>query len=237
MTVRPMTEPVILFDFGGTLDADGIRWSVRFYEAYRGLGGKLDFAAFEPVFRRSDELLAQLPGVRTLGFRATAETQARLLGRLLPDARDISLSGLAKRFYTDSLATVARNRPLLERLADRYRLGVVSNFSGNLSPCLEELDLARFFRVVLDSAVERIEKPDTRLFRRALAALSAPPASGGMVGDNFEADIQPARALGMRACWVAPPDRAAPAGPPVRRLARLPQIEQVLADEPVEVAR
>ena len=237
MTVRPMTEPVILFDFGGTLDADGIRWSVRFYEAYRGLGGKLDFAAFEPLFRQSDELLAQLPGVRTLGFRATVETQARLLGRLLPEAREISLSGLARRFYTDSLATVARNRPLLERLADRYRLGVVSNFSGNLSPCLEELDLARFFRVVLDSAVEKLEKPDARLFRRALDALSAPPASGWMVGDNFEADIQPARALGMRACWVAPGDRAAPAGPPVRRITRLPQIEQVLMDEPVEVAR
>jgi FMN phosphatase YigB (HAD superfamily) len=104
-------------------------------------------------------------------------------------------------------------------------------------PCLEELDLARFFRVVLDSAVEKIEKPDARLFRRALDALSARPASGWMVGDNFAADIQPARELGMRACWVAPADRAAPDGPPVRRIARLPQIEQLLADEAVEVAR
>lgn len=235
MSVRPMTEPVILFDFGGTLDADGIRWSVRFYEAYRGVGGKLDFAAFEPLFRRSDELLAQLPGVRSLGFHATAETQARLLGRLLPDARDVSLSAIAKRFYTDSLATVARNRPLLERLADRYRLGVISNFTGNLVPCLEELDLARFFRVMLDSAVEKIEKPDARLFRRALDTLSAQPASGWMVGDNFEADIQPARMLGMHACWVAPADRAAPPGRPVRRVTRLPQFEQLLAGESVEV--
>jgi HAD superfamily hydrolase (TIGR01549 family) len=237
MSVRPMTEPVILFDFGGTLDADGIRWSVRFYEAYRGVGGKLDFAAFEPLFQRSDELLAQLPGVRSLGFHATAETQARLLGRLLPDAREISLSAIAKRFYTDSLATVARNRPLLERLADRYRLGVISNFTGNLVPCLEELDLARFFRVMLDSAIEKIEKPDARLFRRALDALSAQPASGWMVGDNFAADIQPAQMLGMHACWVAPADRAAPAGRPARRITRLPQFEQLLAEESVEVAQ
>jgi FMN phosphatase YigB (HAD superfamily) len=237
MSVRPMTEPVILFDFGGTLDADGIRWSVRFYEAYRGVGGTLDFAAFEPLFQRSDELLLQLPGVRTLGFHATVETQARLLGRLLPDAREVSLSAIAKRFYTDSLATVARNRPLLERLADRYRLGVISNFTGNLIPCLEELDLARFFRVMLDSAVEKIEKPDARLFRRALDALSAQPASGWMVGDNFEADIQPAQMLGMHTCWVAPADRAAPTGRPVRRVTRLPQIEQLLAEESVEVAQ
>jgi HAD superfamily hydrolase (TIGR01549 family) len=235
MSIRPMTESVILFDFGGTLDADGLRWSVRFHEAYRGVGGRLDFATFEPLFRRSDELLAQLPGVSALGYRATVETQARLLGRLLPDARDISLSAVAGRFYTDSLATVARNRPLLERLADRYRLGLVSNYTGNLSTCLAELELARFFRVVLDSAIERIEKPDARLFHKALKALAVQPANAWMVGDNFEADIRPAKELGMRVCWLAPPDQKAPSGAGVSQINRLPQLERVLADEPAGV--
>ena len=42
---------VVLFDFGGTLDADGDRWAVRFHQAYARAGGRLAFSAFEPVFR------------------------------------------------------------------------------------------------------------------------------------------------------------------------------------------
>ena len=38
---------LVLFDFGGTLDADGSRWSVRFHSAYRAAGGKQTFAAFD----------------------------------------------------------------------------------------------------------------------------------------------------------------------------------------------
>jgi len=45
---------VVLFDFGGTLDADGDRWAVRFHSAYAAAGGRLTFAAFEPLFRKSD---------------------------------------------------------------------------------------------------------------------------------------------------------------------------------------
>lgn len=48
---------LVLFDFGGTLDADGARWSVRFHSAYRAAGGVEPFAAFEAAFRASDRAL------------------------------------------------------------------------------------------------------------------------------------------------------------------------------------
>jgi FMN phosphatase YigB (HAD superfamily) len=52
-----------------------------------------------------------------------------------------------------------------------------------------------------------------------------------MVGDNFEADIRAAAALGMRTCWLAPPGRAAPPGDlaPTARIGRFAELEQVLA--------
>src|SRR6185437_14152952 len=65
----------LLFDFGGTLDADGVRWCERFHDAYRRAGGALDLAAFEPVFRASDRRLAGVPGIRTAGLRAMIEAQ------------------------------------------------------------------------------------------------------------------------------------------------------------------
>ena len=218
----------MLFDFGGTLDADGVHWSPRFHAAYRGVGGGLDFAAFDSFFKASDEALTRLPGIRTLGFRAAIDAQARLVVGLLPDRVDAS--ALAQRLHAEALEIVARNRPILERLARRYRLGVVSNFTGNLRPCLEELGLARFFAVLSDSAVLGWSKPDPRIFAHTLATLQALPQRAWMVGDNFEADIRGAASLGLRTCWLAPSDRSPPAGElvPTARISRLPDVQRVL---------
>src|SRR5205807_10157939 len=116
----------------------------------------------------------------------------------------------ARRLHGEALAAVQRNRPVLERLARRYRLGVVSNFTGNLQPCLEELGLARLFAAVSDSAVVGCSKPDARIFLGTLATLGAGPERAWMVGDNFEAVIRGAAALGILACWLASLELALP---------------------------
>jgi putative hydrolase of the HAD superfamily len=221
-----------LLDFGGTLDADGVHWSRRFHAAYHAAGGTLEFAAFDPVFRASDAALARLPGVRTLGFRATIEAQARLLSERLPDGRRVDPDAVAAHFHADALRILERNRPVVERLAGRFRLAIVSNFTGNLRPCLEELGLAPLFAALSDSALLGAAKPDPRIFLDTLAALGASPERAWMVGDNFDADIRGAAALGMRTCWVAPPECAAPVGPgtpvPTARIARFADVEPVL---------
>ena len=218
----------MLFDFGGTLDADGVYWSPRFHAAYRAAGGSLDFAAFDPIFKATDEALARLPGIQALGFRAAIEAQSRLLAARLPDRVDADV--LTDRLHTDAVTIVTRNRPILERLRRRYRLGIVSNFTGNLEPCLEELGLAKLFAAVSDSGVVGWEKPDPRIFAHTLAALHAPAHRAWMVGDNFEADIRAAAGLGMRTCWLAPADRTPPAGVvPTARISRLTELEGVLA--------
>ncbi len=213
---------IVLFDFGGTLDADGERWAVRFHRAYAGAGGRLAFDLFEPLFRESDRGLEADATVRAMGLRAMVAAQARHLAGLLPPDDPVDLARAAERFHAEALAVVERNRPLLERLATRFRLGVVSNFTGNLDRCLAELDLLRLFAVTADSLVVGWSKPDPRLFLHALGALGARPEAAWMVGDNFEADIRPAAALGLATCWLAPAGRALPA-PDVatHRIARL----------------
>ncbi len=42
----------------------------------------------------------------------------------------------------------ARNRPALEALSEHYRLGVVSNFYGNLEAVCQSSGLAPLFAVV-----------------------------------------------------------------------------------------
>jgi HAD superfamily hydrolase (TIGR01549 family) len=216
-------------DFGGTLDADGVPWSPRFHAAYSRAGGTLSFTAFDPLFKRSDAELARLAGVQTLGFRATIDAQVRLLLALLPDRDRVDAQAIAERFHAEAVEAVGRNQPVLARLARRYRLGMVSNFTGNLAPCLEELGLAKLFVAATDSALVGWTKPDRRIFEYTLAALETAADRAWMVGDNFEADIRGAAGLGMRTCWLAPAERSAPAELlPTARIHRFIDIERVL---------
>lgn len=216
----------ILLDFGGTLDADGVHWCPRFHEAYRRLGGTLAYEAFKASFRASEAELEEIPHIRSLGFRAVIDAQSRLLMELLPRSASVDAHRLAQRLYDDARATVRRNRPVLERLGARYRLGVVSNFTGNLEPCLAELELLHLFAAVLDSGILGFAKPDEGIFVEALARLGTRAEDTWMVGDNLEADIRPAHRLGLRTCWLTPPGRPGPTDfVPTARITMLPELE------------
>ena len=80
---------------------------------------------------------------------------------------------VASRFLSDMSAIFARNRPVLEALGERYRLGVVSNFYGNLEAVCQSSGLAPLFAVMTDSRQVGAEKPDPAIFRAALDALRA----------------------------------------------------------------
>src|SRR5258708_23118297 len=49
---------------------------------------------------------------------------------------------VASRFLSEASAAFARNRPVLEALRERYRLGIVSNFYGNLETVCHSAGLA-----------------------------------------------------------------------------------------------
>jgi len=222
---------VVLFDFGGTLDADGARWSVRFHAAYTAAGGREPFPVFEDAFRASDRALVRVPGIAAIGFRAMVDLQAALVLARLPDGLTLSRERIVDDFHARSLAVIRRNQQLLDRLQRSFRLAVVSNFTGNLGPCLEELDLMRYFSAVADSGRVGATKPDPRLFRHALESLGggADEEPVWMVGDNFEADIRPAASLGMQTAWLAPPVARSPdANLPTVRLTTLTELAEVL---------
>ena len=91
-------------------------------------------------------------------------------------------------------------RPVLARLRDRgLRLAVVSNWSTDLRPILDALDLVEPFDAVVGSCEVGVEKPDPEIFRLALGALDVPAAAALHVGDSETADVRGARAAGLRA--------------------------------------
>lgn len=220
---------LVLFDFGGTLDADGARWSVRFHAAYRAAGGRQSFAAFDRAFRESDRALERYSGIERLGFRAMVEAQTDLLLPRLSDGAALSSRLIANQFHETTCAIVRRNEALLEQLHRNYHLGVVSNFTGNLERCLEELGVMKYFSVVADSGRVGITKPDPRLFQHALSWPGLVSKPAWMVGDNFDSDIRPAAALGLSTAWIAPAsEKSRDKNLPTVRLTTLSELAKVL---------
>jgi putative hydrolase of the HAD superfamily len=200
----------LLFDFGGTLDADGVAWKERFHALYRAEGLNLDGEGFAPSFYAADDpLVGRLPPttdlsgtVQTLAINLESEL-ARRVGSQGSDERG---RRVASRFLSEAAATFERNRPMLEALSERYRLGIVSNFYGNLEAVCESAGLCPFFKVMVDSYCVGAEKPDPAIFRAALDGLRATPEETLLIGDSLRRDREGARRIGMRFIWVAPQD-------------------------------
>lgn len=77
------------------------------------------------------------------------------------------------------------------------RMGVVSNSEGKLDALFARLDLAQYFEIVVDSAIEGVSKPDPEIFRRAMARLSVSASDCVYLGDIPDVDAAGATAAGM----------------------------------------
>jgi putative hydrolase of the HAD superfamily len=218
----------LLIDFGGTLDADGEPWSDRFFAAYRAAGGAVARDQFGHAFAASDTQLAALTGVATFDYSSTVAAQSSLLAKLLPDGGLLEDAALQDAFCAAAANVAGRNRKALDDLAGTYLLAVVSNFQGNLAPCLDELGLADVFDVVSDSEVVGARKPDRRIFDETLDQLGCDAASCWMIGDSPPNDIAAAAAIGMDTCWVAPAARPLPGIAPTARVARFSDVSKVV---------
>ena len=67
---------------------------------------------------------------------------------------------------------------------------------------LKRLNLTRYIDCVVANDEVGIDKPDARMFQRALDKINVRPQDAVMIGDNFGKDIQGAQALGIRAYQV-----------------------------------
>jgi FMN phosphatase YigB (HAD superfamily) len=203
----------LLFDFGGTLDADGVAWKERFHALYQAEGLDMTAEAFAPAFfAADDQLVRALPPtagltetVHALAANLEAELRRRAGTAKTPADSDRGRR-VASRFLSDMSAIFARNRPILEALGERYRLGVVSNFYGNLEAVCRSSGLAPLFAVMTDSRRVGAEKPDPAIFRAALEALNAAPETTLFIGDSLRRDCEGARRAAIGFIWIAPED-------------------------------
>jgi putative hydrolase of the HAD superfamily len=233
-----------LFDFGGTLDSDGVTWQDRFYALYEKHGVEVDREAFRQAFYYADDSLIETGELKEAGLMETLEAQAkRVWGALHLDGKNRVLGAIVTDFSDGMKWHVERNRNLLEALKDRYELGIVSNFYGNLHRVCEDLGIQGLFHCLIDSSRVGVVKPDHRIFQAALDHMSIRPHEAVFVGDNPGRDMEGAKGLGMPHIWLAGEDvgrrpTCCPGDPVIPTLDALGPLllEGLQADTPREVA-
>ena len=219
----------LLFDFGGTLDADGLPWKERMFRLFREEGAVVARERFDPIFYAADDaLVGALPA--TFSFQETVARLAAGVAAALELRERAIHERVAHRFLADARATLAENTPLLRELARRYRLGIVSNFYGNLARVCDDAGIRSFFHALVDSTEVGCEKPDPRIFQHALHALGVSASAATFVGDSLPRDMAGARGVGMRHIWLvgAAPSAASPCCRDDRQIRSLRELEAVL---------
>jgi FMN hydrolase / 5-amino-6-(5-phospho-D-ribitylamino)uracil phosphatase len=135
-----------------------------------------------------------LQEVRREGFRRMLEVAGRPDEALAARLGDVYFE---TRYSVGALFDDVR--PVLEALATRLTLGIISN--GNTYPSQLGLeDLITF--AVYSEHHGGIDKPDPRIFRTALEEAGCEPRQMVHVGDDLVGDVAGAQNAGIRAVWL-----------------------------------
>jgi putative hydrolase of the HAD superfamily len=194
----------ILFDMGGTLDSDGLHWLDRFYSIYKKQGiSQVSRDSIKEAFYWADTQAEAHETIKKAGLREMIEQHVRWQFQKL-SIENVGLEAqVSAAFWRPSERIMRRNRHILERLSfSGFKMGIISNFYGNIDALCREFGYLPYLSVVLDSAVCGVRKPDPRVFQLALDQLKSTAAETAFVGDSFERDIIPAKSLGMTTFWL-----------------------------------
>lgn len=214
LSVTPIVDTVF-FDLGFTLinfEGDFHRALKKSYfslsDSLMHSGCQFDTGKFASRF---SEVIAEYYRTRELDL-----TEQPVEGYLKQVLQEFNCSDLPDQVIADSLTAMYEEteaywqveedaHSTLEFLQQQgYQLGLITNAANaaDSNRLIDKCGLRRYFKVVLISAEEKIRKPDTRIYSRALTRMGTSPERAVMVGDTLTADILGAQNSGMKGVWI-----------------------------------
>jgi HAD superfamily hydrolase (TIGR01549 family) len=192
---------------------------------------------FEALERAHAEFLEELHEEVMLGRVPVDTARIERFRRLLEsagvsDEGEIAagLATLYRNTYRNRRRAVAGAAALMAAVKRHGRIGIVSNnVLDEQQEKLQVCGLGRFVDELVVSGEVGVSKPDPMIFRTALDRLGVTAEGTVMVGDSWIADVEGARAAGIRAVWFNPLGIAPPHTPHTRA-----DVEQLQSLEPAD---
>jgi putative hydrolase of the HAD superfamily len=195
----------LLIDLDDTLvdDRGAMAKSVlMFREKHRLVPNEND----DSLVARWDEVGRELWHLLALG-KVTFQEQRRIRLRrvFLPNLLDYEADALFEdylTFYEQSWLVLPGAYEFLAATAHLPRVIVTNGHRPQVMRKLQKCGLTGQFKGVVTPDDCGARKPDAKIFTHALNLLHVHACDALMIGDNFETDIKPALALGMKAFHV-----------------------------------
>ena len=93
---------------------------------------------------------------------------------------------------------------LLRTLRGKYKMGIISNFA--IPECIDKLlknhGLEKMFDAIVVSGAVNKRKPSPEVYEHALQVLGVSASETVFVGDTLDADIEGAKAVGIKAVYI-----------------------------------
>ena len=227
----------VFFDAGYTLLCMDPPQEILFLQVCSDLGIAIDDARLGQAVRDANALLApRTPASAHNPYslervdRFWIEYHRVVLQGCAVDATAVGLAEPVYRTFSKRLGWRVYDdvRPLLDGLRARgIKLGVISNWTGDLEDVLHRIDLRASFDFVIDSAHFGHEKPHPEIFAEALRLADVRASAALHVGDSVEHDVDGALSSGLRPVLVDRTGRFA-AFDRAPRVADLSEIETLL---------
>jgi HAD superfamily hydrolase (TIGR01549 family) len=186
---------VIFFDVGNTLLFPNRAKML----APIASGRHPSLAQWQTIERRTKNEFDQgmLGGSVDHGFWWTFHTY--LLAEMGEDTsiRDLLVENTQKSANWDQI--LPGTREALERIAEKFRIAVISNADGGIERVLSGCGIADCFESITDSGIVGVEKPRAEIFEAALNQMKARADESLYVGDVYSVDYVGARNAGMQA--------------------------------------
>ena len=169
-------------------------------------------AILEDLHRRVLDGRMTVDEARALRFRTLVAEQ----GEECDDTRLDRITAAYRAAYQSDWTCLAGARELLVELrARRARIAIVTNnIVSEQVAKMKRLELHGLVDALVVSEAVGASKPDARIFAHALTEIGATADAATMLGDSWSADVEGARAAGLRAVWFNPRRAARPAARP-----------------------
>jgi putative hydrolase of the HAD superfamily len=207
----------VFFDAGYTLLCMEPDQPTIFVRVCSELGIELAHERFGEGIERANSLLGPRhphevprPFSQDAIDRFWTEYNRRLLSTCARDARDAGKAEVVYRRFTAAITWRVYHdvHDVLRTLRKKgVRLGIISNWTGDLEQVLQGVGLRESFDFVLDSARLGFEKPHPEIFDEALRRAGVGRDAALHVGDSPDHDVEGALGAGLRAVLLDRHDR------------------------------
>ena len=198
----------IIFDYGGTIDTNGIHWAEVIWAEYQRAEADVSRELFREAYVHGERMLGKNRIIEpTHTFRDLLDIKIKIQFDYLVTQGATHLTTdkaaeIAEGCYSQVLETLKTTCGIVEVLSKNRPTVLVTNFYGNMPVVLKEFSLDKYFDTIVESSVVGMRKPDPRLFALGVEALGLPAEDIVVIGDSYRKDIAPARSLGCKAVWL-----------------------------------